>query len=171
MPVGAGCLKPFGLGACMPTFSIIASNCLHDLRTVRIVQRLVTSLLIIHESVYPSIYICLCSPCLRVFKRVKAIRPGVNPALMTPALASFFSSHSAPCQNDGTCTDTSGSFLCDCAQGFTGHRCQYTDICVNDAPCPSNQTCVTTITTAEGFVCETVSTSGSVVATGTQSFS
>ena len=29
-----------------------------------------------------------------------------------------------PCQNDGTCRNTVGSFICTCAAGYNGYTCQ-----------------------------------------------
>jgi len=70
-----------------------------------------------------------------------------------------------PCQFGGTCTDTDGSFFCACEAGFTGHRCQYSSICETQSPCPSNLTCVPTVINVQGYVCQEVSVTGSVVVT------
>ncbi|CAM9464932.1 unnamed protein product, partial [Chrysoparadoxa australica] len=50
-----------------------------------------------------------------------------------------------PCNNGGTCTNTSGSYTCACAVGFTGTNCE-TDIdeCSSSAPCNNGGTCVNT---------------------------
>ena len=72
-----------------------------------------------------------------------------------------------PCQFGGTCTNTEGSFQCQCQSGFTGHRCQYNDVCERaESPCPANQTCVETISNTQGYVCQDVTTNGAVVVTG-----
>ena len=70
-----------------------------------------------------------------------------------------------PCQFGGTCTNTNGSFSCQCADGFTGLRCQYSTVCETQSPCPSNLTCVATVTNAQGYVCQEVGVAGSVVVT------
>ena len=72
---------------------------------------------------------------------------------------------SAPCQFGGTCTNTPGSFTCDCLPGYTGHLCQYTTVCETQTPCQTGLTCVETVTNTDGYVCENVSTSGSLVVT------
>lgn len=33
-----------------------------------------------------------------------------------------------PCENDGTCTNTLGSYLCKCSKGWTGPRCRIGNI-------------------------------------------
>lgn len=76
-------------------------------------------------------------------------------------------SSSDPCQFGGSCTNSEGSFICVCPPGFTGHRCQYTDVCERTpSPCPADQMCVETISNTQGFVCEDVGTTGAVVVTG-----
>ena len=74
---------------------------------------------------------------------------------------------SGPCQFGGTCTNTEGSFMCECPSGYKGHRCQYTTVC-NDAQdrCPGNQTCVETISNTQGFVCADATSTGAVVVMG-----
>ena len=61
-----------------------------------------------------------------------------------------------PCQLGGTCENTPGFFICTCLPGVTGHRCQFSDVC-SSSPCPSNHTCVLTVTNTDGFVCEVFS--------------
>ncbi|KAL3832185.1 hypothetical protein ACJMK2_023848, partial [Sinanodonta woodiana] len=46
-----------------------------------------------------------------------------------------------PCKNDGNCTNTIGSYMCDCSSGWTGVNCT-TDInecasypCINSGNC------------------------------------
>ena len=38
-------------------------------------------------------------------------------------------SPTGPCNNGGSCVERLGSFLCVCANGSTGHRCQYMNTC------------------------------------------
>ncbi len=66
------------------------------------------------------------------------------------------------CQSGGTCQNTPGSFLCTCPPGVTGHRCQYRDVCVSSS-CTANSTCVHTITSAAGFVCQELRGSGQLL--------
>ena len=66
----------------------------------------------------------------------------------------MLTSHPEPCLSGGTCSNIPGSFACSCPPGVTGHRCQYGDTCSSPSPCPSNQTCVLTVTNTEGFVCQ-----------------
>ncbi|XP_029988085.1 sushi, nidogen and EGF-like domain-containing protein 1 isoform X2 [Sphaeramia orbicularis] len=48
---------------------------------------------------------------------------------------------SQPCLNGGTCRDQIGSYMCECAKGFSGNRCQtdlnecLSDICKNGGTC------------------------------------
>ena len=74
---------------------------------------------------------------------------------------------SGPCQNGGVCifTDVEGAFFCNCPSGYTGDRCQYTDVCINQNPCPPDQSCVTTITTAEGYICTVLSANDTIIIT------
>lgn len=44
------------------------------------------------------------------------------------------------CQNGGTCTNTVESFVCECAPGFTGGRCEV-DLCTVSNPCQNNGVC------------------------------
>ena len=53
----------------------------------------------------------------------------------------------APCLNDGSCTDLVNAFLCACAPGYEGARCQIeTDECEEvfgtDLGCLNGATCV-----------------------------
>lgn len=49
----------------------------------------------------------------------------------------------SPCQNDGTCRDTPGSFNCDCRDGWEGKRCELdVDECAADSYlCGDNGSC------------------------------
>ncbi|CAK8680217.1 unnamed protein product [Clavelina lepadiformis] len=62
---------------------------------------------------------------------------------------------SDPCAVNATCTDTDGSYYCDCAEGFTGNgyiSCQVVDECASN-PCDENATCTST---DGSYVCECV---------------
>lgn len=59
-----------------------------------------------------------------------------------------------PCLFSGACTNSNGSFSCACQTGFSGFRCQYTNVCSTAMPCPEDLTCVATTTNTEGFSCE-----------------
>ncbi|XP_028406460.1 IgGFc-binding protein-like, partial [Dendronephthya gigantea] len=58
--------------------------------------------------------------------------PQYNSSCTSPC-ASF------PCYNDGTCSETSGTFTCDCPAGFTGQRCEIEVKSCNDLSCSKNQ--------------------------------
>lgn len=53
--------------------------------------------------------------------------------------------------------------MCTCKDGYSGHRCQYTDVCTSSAPCKSDEECVETIVRSEGYVCKRVEANSSVV--------
>lgn len=44
------------------------------------------------------------------------------------------------CSNEGTCTNTVDSFVCECVPGFTGSRCEV-DVCAVSSPCLNNGVC------------------------------
>ncbi|KAJ8300989.1 hypothetical protein KUTeg_022508, partial [Tegillarca granosa] len=51
-------------------------------------------------------------------------------------------SPNSPCEHNGTCVDTPGSYRCDCRTGFTGPRCE---VNVNECasnPCRNDGTCL-----------------------------
>ncbi len=76
----------------------------------------------------------------------------------------------APCLSGGSCTNSDGSFSCDCTLGTTGHRCQYTTLC-DTQPCPVDQLCITTVANVQGFVCEEQTSDGVVVTLGNTNYS
>lgn len=56
-----------------------------------------------------------------------------------------------PCLNNGTCTDTFGSYECECVPGFTGKNCGVDiDDCI-DEPCDNEGTCIDLV---NGFDCD-----------------
>ncbi|XP_046553135.1 fibropellin-1-like [Haliotis rubra] len=59
---------------------------------------------------------------------------------------------SNPCRNNGTCSDGIGSFVCICAPGITGDRCE-DDIneCEELSPCRNGATCLNTL---GSYVCQ-----------------
>lgn len=61
-----------------------------------------------------------------------------------------------PCSSGGTCVNTMGTYECRCLPQFTGHRCQFSDICTNSATCPGSNLCVPTFSVAAGFICMSV---------------
>ena len=44
------------------------------------------------------------------------------------------------CSNNGICTNTVDSFVCECVPGFTGSRCEV-DLCAVNSPCLNNGMC------------------------------
>ena len=44
------------------------------------------------------------------------------------------------CSNNGICTNTVDSFVCECVPGFTGSRCEV-DLCIVSSPCLNNGIC------------------------------
>ncbi len=65
-----------------------------------------------------------------------------------------------PCQFGGSCENTPGSFLCTCPPEFTGHRCQYSDVCTSTPCALPSESCVPTITNSDGFICRDLSSGG-----------
>ena len=48
----------------------------------------------------------------------------------------------SPCEHDGICINTPGSFHCDCASGFSGDRCEVNiNECASN-PCQNDGTCL-----------------------------
>ncbi len=85
----------------------------------------------------------------------------------------YLSLRAAPClsSSGGSCTNTDGSFSCDCTPGTTGHRCQYTTVC-DTQPCPVDQLCITTtVANVQGFVCGEQTSDGVVVTLGNANYS
>ena len=114
--------------------------------------------------------------CERLYLSLSLSFPTLHPSPSPPVFHPFLSfslSHpiflalTDPCQFGGTCTNTDGSFLCECPPEFTGHRCQYINVCNGTSnPCPHDQMCVETISNTRGYVCQEISTIGAVVVTG-----
>ena len=59
-----------------------------------------------------------------------------------------------PCLFGGNCTNTPGFFMCSCPPGRRGHRCQYDTVCNNASRCADGETCVETLASIDGFVCD-----------------
>ena len=55
-------------------------------------------------------------------------------------------SPTGPCNNGGSCVERLGSFLCVCANGSTGHRCQYMNTCEIAGNCTAGKNHVTPYT-------------------------
>ncbi|KAL3881709.1 hypothetical protein ACJMK2_028110 [Sinanodonta woodiana] len=51
---------------------------------------------------------------------------------------------SIPCQNGGNCTNTLGSYLCNCTLGWTGKNCSDDINECNTSPCENEGTCINT---------------------------
>lgn len=48
----------------------------------------------------------------------------------------------SPCEHDGTCVNTPGSFHCNCTKGFTGPRCEININECDSNPCKNEGTCL-----------------------------
>lgn len=48
----------------------------------------------------------------------------------------------SPCEHGGSCVNTPGSFICDCALGFTGPRCEMNINECASHPCLNDGTCL-----------------------------
>ena len=50
---------------------------------------------------------------------------------------------SNPCYFGGTCTDVVNGFICDCAEGYIGERCEAViRVCPLDTPCGDHGICI-----------------------------
>lgn len=54
----------------------------------------------------------------------------------------FFSVPGSPCEHDGICVNTPGSFACNCTQGFTGPRCETNVNECESHPCQNDGSCL-----------------------------
>lgn len=48
----------------------------------------------------------------------------------------------SPCEHDGICVNTPGSFACNCTQGFTGPRCETNVNECESHPCHNDGSCL-----------------------------
>lgn len=48
----------------------------------------------------------------------------------------------SPCEHDGVCVNTPGSFMCNCTQGFTGPRCETNVNECESHPCQNDGSCL-----------------------------
>ncbi|KAF4523891.1 hypothetical protein B566_EDAN016083, partial [Ephemera danica] len=48
----------------------------------------------------------------------------------------------SPCEHDGLCVNTPGSFACNCTQGFTGPRCETNVNECESLPCQNDGSCL-----------------------------
>lgn len=48
----------------------------------------------------------------------------------------------SPCEHDGICVNTPGSFACNCTQGFTGPRCETNVNECESHPCQNDGSCL-----------------------------
>lgn len=48
----------------------------------------------------------------------------------------------SPCEHDGICVNTPGSFACNCTQGFTGPRCETNVNECESHPCHNEGSCL-----------------------------
>ncbi|CAH1401168.1 unnamed protein product [Nezara viridula] len=48
----------------------------------------------------------------------------------------------SPCEHDGVCVNTPGSFMCNCTQGFTGPRCETNVNECESHPCQNEGSCL-----------------------------
>ena len=60
---------------------------------------------------------------------------------------------SQPCQHAATCIPTASSFLCHCASGYQGLRCEERQDFCQSQPCQHGGTCLTSLT-PPGYTCE-----------------
>lgn len=54
----------------------------------------------------------------------------------------FFFVPGSPCEHDGICVNTPGSFACNCTQGFTGPRCETNVNECESHPCQNDGSCL-----------------------------
>ncbi|CAB0002147.1 unnamed protein product, partial [Nesidiocoris tenuis] len=55
---------------------------------------------------------------------------------------SFLDVAGSPCEHDGVCVNTPGSFMCNCTQGFTGPRCETNVNECESHPCQNDGSCL-----------------------------
>jgi Notch-like protein len=48
----------------------------------------------------------------------------------------------SPCEHDGICVNTAGSYKCDCKTGFKGRRCEVNINECESNPCQNEGTCI-----------------------------
>lgn len=48
----------------------------------------------------------------------------------------------SPCEHDGVCVNTPGSYRCDCKAGFKGRRCEMNINECESNPCQNEGTCI-----------------------------
>lgn len=54
----------------------------------------------------------------------------------------LFSGSVSPCEHNGICRNTRGSFRCDCQKGYTGPRCEENINECQSNPCRNDGTCI-----------------------------
>ena len=48
----------------------------------------------------------------------------------------------SPCEHEGVCVNTAGSYKCDCKTGFKGRRCEENINECESSPCQNEGTCI-----------------------------
>ena len=58
-----------------------------------------------------------------------------------------------PCFNNGSCTNTDGSYKCNCTSSKTGKNCELKKAACDSKPCKSSEICALSERSPGGFQC------------------